>query len=78
MFQNGNTYLVGDSLTLADLVLAVNITMATTIGQYDMAAKFPNLVKGLKEIEKLPAWQSVNNRMIEYIKAMMAKEAAKK
>ena len=52
--------------------------MATTIGQYDMAAKFPNLVKGLKEIEKLPAWQSVNNRMIEYIKAMMAKKAAEK
>ena len=68
--------MVGDSLTLADLVLAVNITMATTIGQYDMGAKFPNLVKGLKEIEKLPEWQKVNNRMIDYIKAMMAKKAA--
>ena len=70
--------MVGDSLTLADLVLAVNITMATTIGQYDMDAKFPNLVKGLKEIEKLPEWQKVNNRMIDYIKAMMAKKAAEK
>merc|ERR1719447_345967 len=28
-FKNGNTYLVGDSLTLADLVLAVNLTMVT-------------------------------------------------
>ena len=50
--------------------------MVTTIGQYDMGAKFPNLVKGLKEIEKLPEWQKINNRMIEYIKAMMAKKAA--
>ena len=68
--------MVGDSLTLADLVLAVNLTMVTTIGQYDLGAKFPNLVKGLNEIEKLPEWQSVNNRMVEYIKAMMAKKAA--
>ena len=70
--------MVGDSLTLADLVLAVNLTMVTIIGQYDMGAKFPNLVKGLNEIEKLPKWQSVNNRMIEYIKAMMAKAAENK
>ena len=38
--------MVGDSLTLADLALAVNITMCIAIGQYDVESNFPNLVKG--------------------------------
>ena len=78
IIQNGNTYLVGDSLTLADLVLAVNLTMVTIVGQYDMKSKFPNLMKGLNEIQKLSEFQSVNNRMIEYIQTMMAQKAAQK
>ena len=69
--------MVGDSLTLADIVLAVNITMCTTVGQYDMKAKFPNLLKGLAEIEKLPEWQSIDKRMMEYIGLMMAERAKK-
>ena len=45
-FKNGNTFLVGDSITLADIVLAVNISMATIIGQYNVEAKYPALIKG--------------------------------
>merc|ERR1712168_623999 len=75
-FKNGNTYMVGDSLTLADLVLAVNITMCTIIGQYDMKSNFPNLLKGLTEIQKLPEWAPIDKRMMEYIASMMAKKAA--
>merc|ERR1711915_521172 len=74
-FKNGNTFMVGDSLTLADLALAVNITMCISIGQYDIESKFPNLVKGLKEIQKLPEWNKIETRMNAFIKALMAKQA---
>merc|ERR1712212_198593 len=81
-FKNGNIYMVGDSMTLADLVLAVNPTMCTTIGQYDLESNFPNLAKGLKQIQKLPEWQKIENRMIGYnyqilMKALIAKAAQK-
>ena len=45
-FSEGNKFLVGDALTLADLVLAVNISICIIVGQYDIATKWPNLVKG--------------------------------
>ena len=45
-FSEGNKFLVGDALTLADLVLAVNISICIIVGQDDMATKWPNLVKG--------------------------------
>ena len=44
-FANGNTWLVGDAMTLADLVLAVSLSMAVVIGQYDVAGKYPALMK---------------------------------
>ena len=76
--QNGNSFLVGDSLTLADLVLAVNITMCTVIGEYDMATNYPNILKCLSECQKLPEWQAVDKKMMDMMAAMADAMAAKK
>ena len=35
-FKNGNTWIVGDEVSLADLELAVRLSMITEVGQYDM------------------------------------------
>ena len=78
LFQDGNSFLVGDSLTLADLVLAVNITMCTVIGEYDMATNYPNILKCLTECQKLPQWQAVDKKMMDMMAAMADAMAAKK
>ena len=78
MFQDGNSFLVGDGLTLADLVLAVNITMCTVIGEYDMATNYPNILKCLTECQKLPQWQAVDKKMMDMMAAMADAMAAKK
>ena len=65
-------------MTLADIVLAVNITMCTVIGEYDMATKYPNLLKGLTECQKLKQWQDVDKKMMDAMAAMAEAMAAKK
>ena len=66
-FKNGNTFLVGDSITLADIVLAVNLSMAIIVGEYDVQAKYPELMKGYNQVNKMTQWQRVEKIMIEYL-----------
>ena len=35
-FKNGNTWIVGDEVSLADLELAVRLSMIIEVGQYNM------------------------------------------
>ena len=58
-FSSGNTWMYGDSVTLADLELAIRISMAICIGQYDVESNYPALMKGYNEIMKIPEWASV-------------------
>lgn len=76
ILQNGNTWMVGDKMTLADLVLATLLSFPV-YAEYPMAEKFPNLMKGFNEIEKMPEWKKVNTVMMDFISAMKAKKAAK-
>lgn len=76
IIQNGNTWMVGDKMTLADLVLATLLSFPV-YAEYPMAEKFPNLMKGFNEIQKMPEWKKVNTVMMDFISAMKAKKAAK-
>ena len=67
--------MVGDKMTLADLVLATLLSFPV-YAQYPMAEKFPNLIKGFNEIQKMPEWQTVNSVMMDFISAMKAQKAA--
>merc|ERR1712131_190732 len=74
-FKDGNTWMVGDKMTLADLVLATLLSFPV-YAKYPMAEKFPNLIKGFNEIQKMPEWQKVNSVMMDFIAAMKAKKTA--
>ena len=73
-FKNGNTWVYGDSFTLADLELAVRISMAIEIGQFDVAGKYPAVMKGYNEILKMPEYASVHKTMMDFMAAMAAKK----
>ena len=47
-FSDGNTFLVDDCMSMADILLALFVTMCTVIGEYPIDEKFPALGKGLK------------------------------
>ena len=61
--------MVGDKMTLADLVLATLLSFPVC-AKFPMAEKFPNMIKGFKEIQKMPEWEKVNSVMIDFITAM--------
>merc|ERR1712141_479250 len=73
-FAKGNTFLVDDTMTMADILLALFITMCTVIGQYPIDEKYPALSKGLKEIEKMDEWKTVNTKMMTIIAEMAKKK----
>lgn len=77
-FSSGNTWMYGDSVTLADLELAIRISMALYIGEYDVEANYPALMKGYNEIMKMPEWASVHTKMMDTMAGMAAAMAAKK
>ena len=70
--------MVDDSLTLADLVLAVRVSFITQLGKHDLEATFPNLVKGLTEIQKLSEWKPIEKRMLDYVDTIKSKKNLEK
>lgn len=47
--------------------------MATEIGQFDVAEKYPAVMKGYNEILKMPEYASVHKTMMDFLAAMAAK-----
>lgn len=55
---NGREWLVGDTMTLADLAVAANLTYATAT---DLPLdEFPNVQRWYTSIEELPAWKATH------------------
>ena len=48
--------------------------MAIEIGQFDVAGKYPAVMKGYNEILKMPEYASVHKTMMDFMAAMAAKK----
>ena len=53
-FAGDNIFLVDDELSLADLVLAVSLSVYVEIGDYDLTVKYPKLDRFYKNIIEIP------------------------
>ena len=53
-FDGDNIFLVDDELSLADLVLAVSLSVYVEIGDYDLCVKYPKLDRFYKNITEVP------------------------
>lgn len=64
-FLEGNSWIAGEQLTIADFCIFATAS-ATNVGIPIDASKYPKLVQWLKKVESLPASAAANEGLIAF------------
>lgn len=81
VFFQEDLYLVGNSLTVADLVCIANVSSMDGLVPID-AVKYPKLTAWLERVKQLPYYEEANGKhdatYIKFLKDLLAKKSAPK